>query len=110
MDLHAKYDYKPGDEYDYYLDMFRIKPYRERIEPLLAAFAKSLTRDNIPSLEDAEIFTHLWWDPLDDREAEEYSLLMRKGHRWGVKFIAGRGSKKEKDGNAAAAALTPPVL
>ncbi|KAJ3499127.1 hypothetical protein NLG97_g580 [Lecanicillium saksenae] len=106
MDLHAECDDEPGDEYDYHLDMFRIKPCRERIEPLLAAFAKSLTRDNMPSLEDAEIFTHLWWDPSDDRELEDYSLLMKKGHRWGVKFIAGRGSKNQKDGDAAAAAAT----
>lgn len=36
---------------------------------------------------------------------------MRKGHRWGVKFIARRGGeKKKKDGDAAAAAPTPPVV
>ncbi|KXX75485.1 hypothetical protein MMYC01_208112 [Madurella mycetomatis] len=110
MDLDAEYGDNPDDEYDHDLDMFRTKPCRERIEPLLAAFAKSLTRDNMPSLEDAEIFTHLWWDPSDDREVEEYGLPMRKGHRWGVKFIAGRGSKKQKDGDAAAAAPTPPVV
>jgi hypothetical protein len=101
-------------EYDYYLDMFRTQPCRERIEPLLVAFAKSLTCDNMPSLEDAEIFTHLWWDPSDDREAkgaEKYGLPLRKGHKWGVKFIAGRGSKIQKDGDAtAAAAPTPPVV
>ena len=110
MDLHAEYDDEPGDEYDYHLDMFRTEPCRERIEPLLAAFAKSLTRNNMPSLEDAEIFTHLWWHPSDDREVEEYGLPIRKGHRWGVKFIARQGSKEEKDGNTAAAALIPPVV
>lgn len=110
MDLHAEYDDNPDDEYDHDLNMFRTKPCRERIEPLLAAFAKSLTRDNMPSLEDAEIFTHLWWAPLDDGEVKDYGLPMKNGHRWGVKFIAGRGSKKQKEGDAAAAAPTPPVV
>ena len=35
---------------------------------------------------------------------------MKKGHRWGVKFISGRGSRKQDDGDAAAAAPTPPVV
>lgn len=112
MDLDAEYGDNPDDEYDYDLDMFRTEPCRERIEPLLAAFAKSLARDKMPGLEDAEIFTHLWWDPSDDREVEEYGLPMRTGHRWGIKFIAGRGGEKKKeDGDAAAApAPTPPVV
>jgi hypothetical protein len=111
MDLDGEYHDSPtgGSEYDYELDMFRIEPCRERIEPLLAAFAKSLTRDNMPSLEDAEIFTHLWWQPSDDREVEESRLPMDNGHRWGVKFIAGRGDNKQKDGDAVAAAPTPIV-
>jgi hypothetical protein len=110
MDLDSEYDDNPDDEYDYHVDMFRTEPCRVRIEPLLAAFAKSLTRDNMPNLEDAEIFTHLWWDPSDDREEQEYGLPLRKGHRWGVKFIAGRGSKEQEDGDAAAAAPTLPVV
>ncbi|KAF1730542.1 hypothetical protein CRV24_010005 [Beauveria bassiana] len=32
------------------------------------------------------------------------------GHKWGVKFIAGRGSEKQKDGDAAAATPIPPVV
>ncbi|KAJ2971094.1 hypothetical protein NQ176_g7860 [Zarea fungicola] len=63
----------------------------------------------MPSLEDAEIFTHLWWCPADERELNGNSQLLNKGHRWGVKFITGRGSKKQKDGDAAAAAPTPVV-
>jgi hypothetical protein len=110
MDLDSEYGDSPGSEYDYHLNMFRTEPCRDRIEPLLAAFAKSLTRDNTPSLEDAEIFTHLWWAPSDDREEQEYGLPLGEGHRWGVKFIAGRGSKEQKDGDAAAAAPTPPVV
>jgi hypothetical protein len=61
------------------------------------------------SLENAKVFTHLWWDPSDDREAEQYDLPMRKGHRWGVKFIAGCSGKKQENGDAAAAP-TPPVV
>jgi hypothetical protein len=109
-DADAEYDDNPDDEYDIELDVFRMKPCKERIEPLLAAFAKSLTRDNMPSLEDAEIFTHLMWGPPDDIEAKGYDLPMKRGHRWGIKFIAGRGSKKQKGDDDAAAAPTPPVV
>ncbi|KAL1793942.1 hypothetical protein ACET3X_007363 [Alternaria dauci] len=110
-DLDGEYYDSPtgGSEYDYHLDMFRTAPCRERIEPLLAAFAKSLTRDNMPNLEDAEIFTHLWWHPSDDRDAQDYGLPMKNGHRWGVKFIAGRSSKKENDSDAATAGATAPT-
>jgi hypothetical protein len=109
-DLHAQYDYQMGDGIDYDVDMFRTQPCRERIEPLLAAFATSLTRDKMPSLEDAEVFTHLWWHPSEDRDIEGYDLPMKKGHRWGVKFIAGRGSNEQIDGDTATTAPTPPVV
>ncbi|KAI4929142.1 hypothetical protein J4E85_005767 [Alternaria conjuncta] len=109
-DLRAQYDYEVTDGPEYDVDMFRVQPCRERIEPLLAAFAKTLTRDNMPDLEDGEVFTHLWWHPSDEREVEEYGLRMKKGHRWGVKFIAGRGGKERTDGDAAAAAPRPPVV
>ena len=55
MYLDAEYGDDPDNEYDHDLDMFRTEPCRELIESLLAAFAKSLTRDNMPSLEDDEI-------------------------------------------------------
>ena len=35
---------------------------------------------------------------------------MKKGHRWGVKFIAGRGSEKQEDSDAAVVAPIPPVV
>ncbi|KAF1927816.1 uncharacterized protein M421DRAFT_421657 [Didymella exigua CBS 183.55] len=112
MELHDEYNDNLGEAYDdgFNLNMFRVEPCRERIEPLLAAFAKSLARDNMPHLEDAEIFTHLWWAPSDDIEAKGYDLPMKKGHKWGVKFIAGRGSKKQKRDDAAAAAPSSPVV
>jgi hypothetical protein len=109
MDLDAEYDDNPDNEYDAYVNIFRTEPCRERIDPLLAAFAKSLTRDNMPSLEDAEIFKHLWWHPSEDIEVDKHDVLMKKGHKWRVKFVAGRGSK-QNDGHAVAVAPTPSVV
>ncbi|KAJ4333802.1 hypothetical protein N0V87_007370, partial [Didymella glomerata] len=112
-DLHNELNDNLGEAYGdgYDLNMFRVKPFRERIEPLLAAFAKSLALDNMPSLEDGEMFTHLWWAPSDDMEAKGYDLPTGKGHRRGVKFIAGRGSLMQESNRAAAAAApTPPVV
>ncbi|KAI8938744.1 hypothetical protein NX059_004611 [Plenodomus lindquistii] len=110
MALDIEYYDNQDDEDDCNLNMFRTEPCRKRIEPLLAAFAKSLDRNNMRNLEDAEVFTHLWWYPSDDKRLEEYSQVMKKGHRWGVKYIAGRDSKEQKDGNAAAVAPTLPVV
>ncbi|KAL8306252.1 hypothetical protein RB597_003199 [Gaeumannomyces tritici] len=110
----TEYCDEPGDDGCYSdPDSFRIEPCRERIEPLLAAFARALARDNMPCLEDAEVFTYLWYHPSDDREAEGKVIPMTNVHRWGVKLIAGRGgeTKKEEDGDAAAPpAPTPPVV
>lgn len=93
------------------VNMFRVEPQRERIEPQLAAFAKSLARDNMPSLDNAEMYTYLWWEPEDAIAAKGYDLPMGKCHRWGVKFIAGRGGKKQKSDEAAATAEpTLPVV
>jgi hypothetical protein len=52
-------------------DMFRIRPIAERINPLLLAFASSLRRQMMPSLQDAELFTWLTWRPSEER-AQEY--------------------------------------
>ncbi|KAH7329674.1 hypothetical protein B0I35DRAFT_420645 [Stachybotrys elegans] len=85
-----------GVEADYLPNLFRTKPCRERIEPLLAAFAKSLVRDNMPQLEDAELFAYLWWYPGESTGAgyglEAYDYESRV-HRWGVKYIHGAGSE-----------------
>ncbi|KXJ87069.1 hypothetical protein Micbo1qcDRAFT_236547 [Microdochium bolleyi] len=94
-DLDVEYGNDPdgGSEYDALPDMFRIKPHREKIEPLLVAFAKALT--GMPSLEDAEMFAYLTWHPADQRKEEYISPnnLRTHTHRWGVKFVAGRGEK-----------------
>jgi len=76
-------------------DMFRIRPIAERINPLLLAFASSL--QNMPSLQDADLFTWLTWRPSKVR-AQEYEgsneipptsyideLVM---FRWGVRYEA----------------------
>ncbi|KAG7285620.1 hypothetical protein NEMBOFW57_010249 [Staphylotrichum longicolle] len=79
-------------------DMFRIRPIAERVNPLLLAFALSLQRQAMPSLQDAELFTWLTWRPSKER-AEEYegsdevppssgvegiSIMFR----WGVRYEA----------------------
>ncbi|KPM41933.1 hypothetical protein AK830_g4639 [Neonectria ditissima] len=81
------------DEGDVYLpDMFRTEPLAQRIEPLLEAFATAVK--GIPVLEEAELFTHLSWNPSEDRLAEygdetpydaEYG-----GHRWGLRYVPGK--------------------
>lgn len=52
-------------------DMFRTLPIEERINPLLLALASSLQQRDMPSLEDAELFTWLTWQPSEER-AQEY--------------------------------------
>ncbi|KAK3900485.1 hypothetical protein C8A05DRAFT_45689 [Staphylotrichum tortipilum] len=52
-------------------DMFRIRPIAERVNLLLLAFASSLQRQKMPSLQDAELFTWLTWRPSKER-AQEY--------------------------------------
>lgn len=90
-------DPRGGKDYDFESDLFRIEPCRERIEPVLMAFAKALTCDNMPNLEVAEIFTYVWWHPSHSRAAE-YGIGPEEGidtkvHRWGVKYVAGRGER-----------------
>ncbi len=86
-------------------DVFRIRPIAERINPLLLAFASSLRR--MPSVEDAELFTWLKWQPSTER-AQEYEgsdqvpptwadgqIVM---FRWGVRYeapaVGGNGEGK----------------
>ncbi|TQV92639.1 hypothetical protein IF1G_08563 [Cordyceps javanica] len=105
QDLDEEWEDDPngGAEADRMPDLFRTQPCRERIEPLLAAFARALTHDRMPRLEDAEMFAFLWWHP-SHRRAEEYgidreSAIETDVHRWGVKYVAGRDGK---GGDAAA--------
>ncbi|KAI3144136.1 hypothetical protein CBS147326_1140 [Penicillium roqueforti] len=89
-------------------DMFRIHPIAERVNPLLLAFALSLQRQNMPSLQDAELFTWLTWRPSNER-AEEYegsdevppssgvegiSIMFRWGVRYEAPAAGGDGKGK----------------
>jgi hypothetical protein len=92
--------------YDHRLpDVFRIRPIAERINPLLLAFASSLYR--MPSLQDAELFTWLKWQPSTERAQEyegsdEVPLTWADGQtlmfRWGVRYeapaVGGNGKGK----------------
>ena len=86
-------------------DMFRIHPIKERINPLLLAFALSLRQENMPSLQRAQLFTWLMWLPSEDR-VQEYKgsddapptsydgeIVM---FRWGVRYDAPKGDVKGK--------------
>jgi hypothetical protein len=89
-------------------DMFRIRPIAERVNPLLLAFASSLQRQKMPSLQDAELFTWLTWRPSKER-AEEYegsdevppssgvegiSIMFRWGVRYEAPAAGGDGKGK----------------
>ncbi|KFY17888.1 hypothetical protein V492_00312 [Pseudogymnoascus sp. VKM F-4246] len=97
-----------GDEdiYDHRQpDMFRTLPIAERINTLLLAFASSLQRQKMPSLQDAELFTWLTWRPSEERAQEyersddaplstddEETILFR----WGVRYDAPKADRKGK--------------
>ncbi|KAK8039865.1 hypothetical protein PG993_008276 [Apiospora rasikravindrae] len=105
-EMDEEYDEFPnGDsELDHLPDMFRTEPHRQRIEPLLGRFAAAVA--NMPRLEDAEIFAHVWWTPSESREegyAGDAPYDQDSVHRWGVRYIAGRGG--DGDGKA-----TTPVV
>ncbi|KAI0121046.1 hypothetical protein BJ170DRAFT_646067 [Xylariales sp. AK1849] len=85
-------------------DMFRTLPIEERINPLLLAFASSIQRQNMPTLQDAELFAWLTWQPSEERtqeyegsddapaSAEDGAVLFR----WGVRYDAPTGDRKGK--------------
>ncbi|KAJ1323564.1 hypothetical protein MN608_10808 [Microdochium nivale] len=83
------------DPHDVHL--FRIVPRRETVEPLLKAFAKAIARDNMPRLEDAELFAWLCWSPRveEDLEDDESLDAELETYRWGVKYIAPIGPQRE---------------
>lgn len=85
-------------------DMFRTLPIAERITPLLLAFAASLQSRQMPSIEDAELFTWLTWRPSEERArdyegsddgppsaGDEYVMF-----RWGVRYDAPKGDGSGK--------------
>lgn len=103
--LSSEEDEYTGDEdiwVDCQPDMFRTLPIVERTNPLLLAFALSLQRQKMPSLEDAELFTWLKWQPSKERaheyegsddappSADDEAVMFR----WGVRYDAPRGGRK----------------
>jgi hypothetical protein len=110
-DTHALWscedDEYEGDEdmsLDRQPDMFRVLPIAERINPLLLSFASSLRRENMPSLQYAELFTWLTWHPSEKRAQEyegnddappsaENEVVL---FRWGVKYEAPENGGKGK--------------
>jgi hypothetical protein len=98
LDEEDKYWGDAPDMYDLRQpDMFRICPIAARVNPLLLAFALSLQRQMMPSLQEAELFTWLTWRPSKER-AQKYEgsdeapptsdVEETVMFRWGVRYEA----------------------
>lgn len=77
-------------------DLFRIEPVTERVEPLLVAFAEALK--GMASLEGAELFAWLTWQPSKER-AQEYGgdyldNYNTRSWRWGVRYVPAKDGTK----------------
>lgn len=74
-------------------DIFRTEPLADRIEPLLLAFTTALK--DITTLEEAELFTHVSWNPLEEKLAdygdEAPYDAKNGGRRWGLRYVPGKG-------------------
>ncbi|KAI1451581.1 hypothetical protein F4805DRAFT_471541 [Annulohypoxylon moriforme] len=76
-------------------DMFRTEPLTSKIEPLLFAFADALK--GMPTLEEAELFAYLAWQPSKERQRaytnsdEAPYNRDRAIYRWGVSYTPERG-------------------
>ncbi|KAL8377164.1 hypothetical protein RB595_008035 [Gaeumannomyces hyphopodioides] len=82
-------------------DQFRTVPKRDKIEPLLLAFAAAL--QGMPALEEAELFAHLSWQPSEERLFEHQSANGEAGvsyneetphFKWRVKYVPGADGEK----------------
>lgn len=77
-------------------DLFRIEPKSEKVEPLLAAFGEALR--GMASLEGAELFAWLTWQPSEER-AQEYGGDdshddNRRSWKWGVRYVPAKDGAK----------------
>lgn len=75
-------------------DMFRTEPLADKIEPLLAVFAKALKA--MTCLDEAELFTYVTWKPSEKRQSEygDYAPYDDGVHRWGLRYVPAKvGSK-----------------
>ncbi|KAG8159517.1 hypothetical protein KVR01_010154 [Diaporthe batatas] len=77
-------------------DLFQVEPSAERVEPLLEAFGEAL--GGMPSLEEAELFAWLTWQPSDEREREyggdgsgDESF---RSWRWGIRYVSAKDGMK----------------
>lgn len=75
------------------MDMFRIEPIDQNIEPLLEAFATALK--NMPELKEADLFTYLKWHPDRRRKSDYPELEEKEKYRWGVKYMVGEVPRLE---------------
>jgi hypothetical protein len=77
-------------------DLFRIEPLAEKVEPLLEAFGGALR--GMASLEEAELFAWLTWEPSDERAVEYGGDSSRdeyfRSWRWGVRYVSAKDGKK----------------
>ncbi|KAL2291883.1 hypothetical protein FJTKL_12046 [Diaporthe vaccinii] len=77
-------------------DLFRIKPVTEKVEPLLAAFGEALR--GMASLEGAELFAWLTWQPSDERAQDYWGDGLcddnRRSWKWGVRYIHAKDGTK----------------
>ncbi|KAH7305461.1 hypothetical protein B0I35DRAFT_483822 [Stachybotrys elegans] len=77
-------------------DMFRTEPVTDKIEPLISAFASAVK--NMGALEEAELFTYLWWYPAENREhvvGEPFPDTSDEGvYKWGLRYVSGNAAGK----------------
>ncbi|KKY39224.1 hypothetical protein UCDDA912_g00782 [Diaporthe ampelina] len=77
-------------------DLFRVEPVAERVEPLLEAFGEALR--GMTSLEEAQLFAWLTWEPSDER-ARGYGYdgphdNNLRSWEWGVRYVSAKDGTK----------------
>ncbi|KAK7710186.1 hypothetical protein SLS63_013004 [Diaporthe eres] len=75
-------------------DLFRVEPVTEKVEPLLAAFGEALR--GMASLEGAELFAWLTWQPSDAQEygSDDLHDDHRRSWKWGVRYVPAKDGTK----------------
>ncbi|KAK7716348.1 hypothetical protein SLS64_003502 [Diaporthe eres] len=97
-EIDAEWAERDGNEVeDRATDAFRTEPRRDKVEPLLLGFASAL--HEIRTLEEAELFVWLAWQPSEQRleeymDAEEPFNQECAIFRWGVRYVPGTADSK----------------
>lgn len=77
-------------------DLFRVEPLTERVEPLLEAFGQALKV--MHSLEEAELFAWVNWQPSEERDREYGGDGLHdesfRSWRWGVRYVPAKDGTK----------------